>query len=136
MWRRRGSTVKGVPSRRARPCVREVRGHPVQDHSQAGQVQAVDEGAELVRGPVAGRGRIVAQHLVAPGGVQGMLHHGQQLHVGETQPGDVGCQVRGDLPVIHEGTAAAARSKVQLVDAERCMGSSPALFHPRAVAQA
>ncbi len=71
----------------------EVGRDPVQQHAQARLVAGVHEGPEIVRRAVPARGRKEAQGLVAPGWIEGMLAHGQQLHVGETCLGHVGNQL-------------------------------------------
>jgi hypothetical protein len=61
----------------------EVGRDPVQQDAQAGLVAAVHEGHEVLGRPVAVGGGEHAQGLVAPGGVEGVLAHRQQLQVGE-----------------------------------------------------
>ena len=51
-------------------------------------------------GAVAAGGREVAAHLVAPAAVVGVLHDGQQLHMGIAHLGDVGDQQIGQLGVV------------------------------------
>ncbi len=70
-----------------RQCVRvggEVGGHPVEDHPYSGEVQLLDECHEILGRAVAAGGREVTGGLVSPGPVEGMLHEGQELHVGES----------------------------------------------------
>ena len=64
----------------------EVRGHPVEQHADAGAVACVDEKAEVVRRAVARRGREVARHLISPRARERVLRHRQQLDVREPQP--------------------------------------------------
>ena len=60
----------------------EMGGHPVQDHADPRLVQFIHEAHEILRRTVPrGRG-IITDHLVSPGGVQGMLHHRHQFHMG------------------------------------------------------
>src|ERR1700732_873529 len=70
---------------------REMSGSPIEDDSDSGIVAAVDEIHEVRGRAIAagGRGRaiaaggsVIAQRLVAPGAVEGMLHDGQQFDVG------------------------------------------------------
>ena len=65
----------------------EVPRHPVEDDADAGPVQRVDEVLEVVRGAEPRRGGVVAGDLVAPRGAVGVLHHGEQLDVGEAEVG-------------------------------------------------
>ncbi len=58
--------------------LREMRRHPVDDHADALLVAAVHEVLEVVRRAEAGRRRIVADGLVAPGPVERMLADRQQ----------------------------------------------------------
>jgi hypothetical protein len=72
-----------VPSnwREAVVVAREVRGHPVDDHAEAGLVAAIDEVHEILRRAEARARRVVAHHLVAPGAVERVLGHAHQLDV-------------------------------------------------------
>ena len=65
--------------------LREVGRDPVEDDADAALVELVDEPAEAVGVAVAGRRREVARHLVAPRPAEGVLHHRQQLDVGEAE---------------------------------------------------
>src|SRR4030042_2648271 len=57
--------------------------HPVKDYSYIMLVQTVNEVHEILRAAVAaGRGEI-AGRLIAPGAVEGMLHHRQELNMGK-----------------------------------------------------
>ncbi len=77
----------------------EVGRHPVEQHADAVGVEAVDEGLErLGRPPHRGRG-VERRDLVAPRPAEGVLHHRQQLDVGEAHVGDVGGQLVGQLGV-------------------------------------
>ena len=76
---------RAVEAAQAVVVLREVRRHPVEDHADAGLVQGVDEELEVVRGAEAAGRREVARHLVAPGGVEGVLGDRQQLDVGEAE---------------------------------------------------
>ena len=77
----------------------EVRGDPVENDADAPLVATVHEGAEVVRPAVAGRGSVVAAHLIAPRPIEGKLGHRQKLDVGEAETLHVLHQARGDLPV-------------------------------------
>ena len=119
---------------RQRPAVpREVRGHPVQDHPDAGPVQAVDQVAELVRRAEPGGWRVVGGHLVAPGAAERVLGNRQELHVGEAQLGDVAGELAGELGV---GQAGPPRAEMHLIGAHRAGQQIPvgSLLKPGGVA--
>src|SRR5262249_18378715 len=75
----------------------------------------------VVRAPVAPRGGVVAKDLVAPRGVVGMLHDGEELDVGEAHVAHIVGELGRRLPVA-EGALAVFRdvppgAQVHLVDA-------------------
>ena len=115
----------------------EMSRHPVDDHADAGLMESVDELHQLMGLAIAGGSGVVAGHLIAPGHIQRMLHHGQELHVGVIHVQDIGDQLIGDLQVGHEGAILAALpgAQVKLIDvhgrAEHI--ARLALFHPLAV---
>ena len=80
----------------------EVGGHPVQQHGDAPAVQVIHEPAEILRRAEAGGGGKVAGALVAPGLIQGVLRHRQELHGGIAQVADVVRQLLPQLPVGEE----------------------------------
>ena len=96
----------------------EVPRHPVDDHSHAALVEVVDEVAEVVRAAEAGGRRVVAGDLVAPGAVEGVLAHGQQLDMGEAALHAVVGQLDGQLAVTEDVAvgAPAPRAEMHLVD--------------------
>ena len=67
----------------------EVRGDPVEHHADAALMQVIDEVHEILRRAVAGARREIARDLVAPRAVERVLHHRQQLDVGEAHVGHV-----------------------------------------------
>src|SRR5882762_8818730 len=73
-----GAVELGEPVRVAR----KMRWSPVEKDSQASVVAAIDKVHEISGGAVAAGGSEVADGLVAPGAVEGMLHDGEQLDVG------------------------------------------------------
>ena len=140
---RRGSacsnSARAVEARERPLVAREVRRHPVEDHADAGLVQAVDEGAELVGRAEARRGREVRGHLVAPRAAERVGHDRHQLDVREADVGDVGGQLVGQLQV---GQRAVVLQRVQppgaevdLVDRHRLAqrGRPAAQLHPAVV---
>ena len=60
----------------------EVGGHPVDDDADAGVVEDIHEGHEVLGDAVAAGGGEVARYLVAPAALEGVLRDGQQLHMG------------------------------------------------------
>jgi hypothetical protein len=96
-----------------------VRRHPVEDHADPGLVEPVDEVAQVV-GVAEARGRReVRRHLVAPRAAERVLHHRQQLDVGEPHVLDVGDELVGEIA---EGAPAPPGSEVHLVDRHRLVG--------------
>ena len=79
---------------------REVGGHPVQDHADAGLVQLVHKGHKVLGGAVAAGGRKIAGYLVAPAAVKRIFGDGQQLHMGVAHILDIGDQQVGDLGIV------------------------------------
>ena len=94
----------------------EVRRDPVDDDADAGLVGPVDEVAEVVGAAEAGRRRVVAGDLVAPGPAEGVLGDRHALDVGEAGGRDVVDQLVGQLPV---GQPLPPGAEVHLVDAHR-----------------
>ncbi len=78
-------------------------------------------------------GRVVAGDLVAPRRPVRVLHHGEQLDVGEAEVDDVVDEVLGEVAVRHP---LAPRAEVDLVDAHRALVrvAAGALLEPRLVA--
>ena len=62
--------------------LRKMGRHPVQDHTDAGLMHFVDEGAEIVRRSVAAGRGVVSGDLVSPGQVKGMLADAHELNMG------------------------------------------------------
>lgn len=94
---------------------------PVQNHADSRFMQFVDKIHEVLRGTVSCRGRIIPNHLIPPGAVKGMLHHGHQLHMGISHFLHIGNQVCGYFPVIcikAVSPAADKGTKIQFVDAD------------------
>ena len=87
----------------------EVRRHPVDDHADAGVVQGLHEPAEAV-GVAEARGRrVVRRDLVAPRAAERVLHHGQQLDVGEAHLDDVRRELLGQLVIAQRPAASCLR---------------------------
>ena len=94
----------------------EVGGHPVHDDADAGLMQRVDQGAELVGGAEARRRRVVRGDLVSPGSAERVLGDGQQLDVGEPLFHNIIGQLMGELAIAEAGTPGA---EVDFVGAHR-----------------
>ncbi len=84
---------------------REVSRHPVHDDADARLMHLVHESHQVLRGAVAAGGGEIARHLIAPAAIEGVLHDGQQLHVGVAHLGDVRDELVGQLGVIVGQTA-------------------------------
>ena len=74
--------------------------NPIQDDANLLLMQVIDQIHKILRAAVAGGGRIVAGHLIAPGAVEGMLRDAHQLHMGVPHLQHIICQLMGQLPVI------------------------------------
>ena len=61
---------------------REVCGSPIENDADAGLMAAVDEFLKIAGRAEAGGSGVVAESLVAPGAVEGMLHDREQFDVG------------------------------------------------------
>ena len=125
-----GSAVEATQ----RPVVlREVPRDPVEDHSDAGLMQPVDEVAQLVGAAEAGLRREEAGHLVPPRGHQGMLGDRHELDMGVAHRRHVLDERIGQVQV---GQPRAPRPQVHLVDRDRgLLGSEGgALGHPLVIA--
>jgi hypothetical protein len=77
----------------------EMRGNPVENHTDAPLMEVVHEIHEVGGGPEAACRSEVACGLVSPGTIEGMLHYGKKLDMGEAYVVDIICQERSDFPV-------------------------------------
>ena len=81
---------RGAVESGQRPVIaREVRRHPVNNHTDAGFVESVDQILEILGRAVAARRRVEAHHLVAPRRVKGVLGNRHEFHVREAHLLDV-----------------------------------------------
>ena len=118
---------------------REVRRNPVEDDADAVLVQVVDQIHEILRRAVARGGREVSGGLVSPGTVEGVLHHGQELDVGESHLADVFGEARCGLAVGQRAVVlfgdAHPRAEMHFVNGLRGAKriAAGALLHPFAV---
>src|ERR1700683_4355277 len=86
-----------VEPRQAMRIGREMPGHPVENHTDAGVMAAVDETRER-RGLAEFRlRRILTEYLVAPGAAEWVTHDRQQLDMGELELAHVWDQLLGQL---------------------------------------
>ncbi len=88
-----------VEASKAPGVLREVRRHPVQKYAYPHLVQHVDHVHEVLRRAVPARGGEVAESLIPPRGVEGVLHHGKQLHMCEADVKRVLPQLVPEFPV-------------------------------------
>ncbi len=105
-----------VELRQGPGVAREVGRHPVEDDADTRLVEPVDEVAEVVGTAEPRRGGVVPGDLVAPGRPVRVLHHREELDVGEAEVGDVVDQVLGEVAV---ALVLAPRAEVDFVDAHR-----------------
>src|SRR5260370_971556 len=77
----------------------EMRGRPIENHTESGLVTAIHKFHKFGGSAVAAGGGKIAQGLVAPGAVIRMLHDGEQLDVGVTEILDVGDELVAELAV-------------------------------------
>ena len=97
---------------------RKMGGHPVQNHADSLTVHIIHKIHKIVRSSVTAGGRVIPRHLIAPGSVQGMLHHRHQLHMGIPHLLQIVRQRLRDLPVIvkfRAGDLLALRVLLQLL---------------------
>ena len=111
----------------------KMRRNPVQYHPNPRLVQSIDKIHKILRRPVSGCGCIIPNHLISPGCIKGMLHHGHQLHMSITHFLNVRNQPVRNLTII--GIRFALRSfrkgtKIQFINTDRyipCLKRLPVL---------
>ena len=74
--------MRAVELGKAVGVAREMRRRPIEKDAEAGLMAPVDELHEFGGGAIAAGGGEVAESLVAPGAVEGMLHDGEQFDMG------------------------------------------------------
>ena len=117
----------------------KMSGSPIKEDADAGLMTAVDKLHELGGGTMAAGGGEIAESLVAPGTVEGMLHYREQFDVGVAEIFYVGDELVGEFAIREPAIVllgdAAPRAEVDLVDGNG--GFEPiflrALFDPRRV---
>src|SRR5580693_7324242 len=114
--------VRAIELREAEGVPWEMRGSPVQKNSDAGLVAAVDKLHEFSGRAVAARGGEVANRLIAPGAVEGMLHNGEKFDVRVAQIFDVGNELVAEFAIGEPAIAflgdAAPGAEVNFVDGD------------------
>ena len=103
--------------------LREVGGHPVEDHTDVCSVAGVDQHSKLLRRAVAVRRRVVTRHLIAPRRIVGIFHQRHEFDVRIAHVLHIGDQLRRQL-LIAEVTAVVVplpRAGVDLVDVDRAL---------------
>ena len=110
------------PGERVR-ILREVAGHPVEDHADAVRVALVDELHQVGGRAEARRRRVEVGDLIAPGRLVRMFRDRQQLDVGEAERPDVGHQLRRQFAIGERAVVGAAhpRAEMHLVDGDRLL---------------
>ena len=115
--------VRAVEAEQGVLVHREVRWHPVEQHADTALVEPVDQGHQLDGCAVTSSRGEVPGHLVAPRAVVRVLHHREQLDVGETVAEHVVGQRVGELvearPAPPRRGQPAPRAEVHLVDRDR-----------------
>jgi len=84
---------------------REVRGSPIEKDADAGLMAAVDEFLKIAGSAEAAGGSVVAESLVAPGAVEGMLHDGKKFDVGVAEIFYIGDELVGKFTVAEPAIA-------------------------------
>jgi hypothetical protein len=65
-------------------------------------VKLINQNHEILRGAVPGGGGEVTDHLIPPGAIEGMLHDGQEFHVGKCHLLHMVDEIGGHLPIGEE----------------------------------
>ncbi len=78
----------------------EMGRNPVQDHANPLSVHIIHKIHKIIRRAVPAGGCIISRHLIAPGGIQRMLHHREKLDMGIAHLLHILRQLHGNLPVI------------------------------------
>ncbi len=78
----------------------EMGRHPIQNHADSLTVHVIHKVHEIIRCSIAAGRRVIARYLIAPGGVQRMLHHRHQLHMRISHVRYILRQLHRQLPVV------------------------------------
>jgi hypothetical protein len=79
--------------------IRKMGRHPIENDPDTLLVKLVDEGHEILRIPVPCGGCEVTHGLISPGAVEGVLHDGKKLDVGEPHLFHIIDQIGSHLPI-------------------------------------
>ena len=92
-----GFAIKVV---QAELILREVSRHPVHDHADAGGMELIHKGHQVLGGAVAAGGCKIAGDLIAPAAVKRIFHDRQQFHMGIAHLCDIRDQLVCQLGII------------------------------------
>ena len=92
-----GFAIKVV---QAELILREVSRHPVHDHTNAGGMELIHKGHQVLGGAVAAGGCKIAGDLIAPAAVKRIFHDRQQFHMGIAHLCDIWDQLVCQLGII------------------------------------
>ena len=92
-----GFAIKVV---QAELILREVSRHPVHDHTNAGGMELIHKGHQVLGGAVAAGGCKIAGDLIAPAAVKRIFHDRQQFHMGIAHLCDIRDQLVCQLGII------------------------------------
>jgi len=95
---------------------------PIENDADPRLVRAIDKFHKFSWRAVAAGGGVVAERLIAPGAVVGMLHNGEQLDVGVAHFLDIGNQLVGEFaigkPAVFLFRNAAPRAEMDFVNGD------------------
>jgi len=77
----------------------KMRGRPIEKDAEAGLVAAIDKFHEFGGGAVAAGGGEIAESLITPGAVEGMLHDGEEFDMRVAEVFDVGDELVGEFAI-------------------------------------
>jgi hypothetical protein len=91
--------ASAIEAREPVRVVGEMARHPVEQDADAGRMQRVDQRDEIRWRTEAAGGREQTGRLVAPGAVEGMLHHGKHFDMGEAHVGQISGKLLGEIAI-------------------------------------
>src|SRR5712664_2972859 len=115
--------MRAVELGEAVSVAREMRGSPIENDAEASLVTAIHKFHEFGGSAVAAGGGKVAEGLVAPRAVEGMLHNGEQFDVGVAEILDIGDELVAELAIVEPAIMlfrdAAPGAEMDFVDGDR-----------------
>ncbi len=118
-----------VEARESVRVLREVSGHPVENHADTGEMTGIHKRAKFIRRAESTRRRKKSGDLVAPRRIVRMLHDGHQFDVRKSEPGDVRNQFVRQFPPRQRSIAVfrlpPPRPGMHLVNGHRGIKSHP-----------